>query len=209
MTRGRFIALEGGEGAGKTTQLARLAERIRATGREVVTTREPGGTPGAEAIRQLLVTGAPERWSAVTEALLLNAGRADHVERLIRPALERGAWVLCDRFIVSTLAYQGAGKGIDPDRLLALHDLACGGLWPDLSLWLDLPPEEGRARADARGDEETRFEAHGDAFHARVRGGLRRLASERPGQVCRIDASGGIDAVEARLWAAVVPLVAS
>lgn len=209
MTRGRFIALEGGEGAGKTTQLARLAERIRATGREVVTTREPGGTPGAEAIRQLLVTGEPDRWSAITEALLLNAARADHVERLILPALERGAWVVCDRFIVSTLAYQGAGKGIAGDRLLALHELGCGGLWPDLSLWLDLPAEVGGGRAEARGGGETRFEAHGAAFHARVREGLRQLAADRPAQICRIDADGGIAAVEVRVWAAVAPLLTS
>lgn len=201
MPRGRFITLEGGEGAGKSTQAALLAERLRATGIDVDVTREPGGTPGAEAIRDLFVTGAVDRWSATTEALLINAARADHVARRIRPALDAGRWVICDRFIDSTLAYQGAGKGADISELRYLHSLSTGDLWPDLTLMLQLPIADGLARAAARSGSTARFEAHDLAFHQRVADGFRLIASSEPERCKLIDARNGIDAVAERLWA--------
>src|SRR5215210_2005911 len=139
MSRGRFISLEGGEGAGKSTQLRRLADSLRARGLEVVETREPGGSPGAEAIRKLLLEGEAERWSAGTEALLFAAARGDHVAKTIRPALERGAWVLSDRFLDSSLAYQGGAGGIGVDRIRQLHDIGSQGFLPDRTLLLELP----------------------------------------------------------------------
>lgn len=194
----RLIAFEGGEGTGKSTQAALLAERLRARGHEVVLTREPGGTPGAEAIRALLVEGARDRWTPVTEALLLNAARADHVERLIRPALARGCWVVSDRFVDSTFAYQGSGKGMRAGDLRELHRIACGGLQPDLTVLLDVPVAEGLGRAHARGGVN-RFEAEDEGFHERVRLGFwgwprlrptitassrRMAASRRPRSAC-------------------------
>lgn len=206
MPRGQFITLEGGEGAGKSTQAALLADRLRAAGIDVEVTREPGGTSGAEAIRQLFVTGAVDRWSATTEALLINAARADHVARRIRPALEAGRWVICDRYIDSTLAYQGAGKGADVAELRHLHRLATGDLWPDLTLILQLPIAKGLARAAARSGSTARFEAHDALFHQRVAKGYLVIASAEPGRCLLIDADQGIDAVAASSWEAVAPL---
>ena len=199
---GRFITLEGGEGAGKSTQAALLAEALRAAGVAVVVTREPGGTPGAEAVRALLVEGDTGRWSAAAEACLVNAARADHVERLIRPALDAGKWVVCDRFVDSTLAYQGAGKGLSDTVLRNLHHLSAADLWPDLTLILDLPDGEGLARAAARGGAG-RFEGHDADFHARVAQGFRDLAETEPRRCRLIDASGDPDTVAARIWAEV------
>ena len=201
-TPGRFITLEGGEGAGKSTQARVLAGALREAGVEVVVTREPGGTPGAEAVRALLVEGDAARWSAAAEACLVNAARADHVERLIRPALDRGAWVVCDRFVDSTLAYQGAGKGLADGVLRNLHHLAAADLWPDLTLILDLPERDGLARATARGGAG-RFEGHDADFHARVAQGFRDLAAAEPRRCRLIDAAGDMDAVAARVWAEV------
>jgi dTMP kinase len=195
----RFITFEGGEGAGKSTQAALLAARLRDHGRDVVLTREPGGTPGAEAIRSLVVEGEPDRWEAATEALLVNAARADHVARLIRPALARGAWVVCDRFVDSTLAYQGAGKGLPAAELLETHRLATGNLWPDLTLVLDLPVAIGAARAGARGHLD-RFERTGGDFHDRVADSFRHVAHQEPDRVRLIDASGTPDEVAAAVW---------
>ncbi len=206
MPSGRFITLEGGEGAGKSTQAALLAERLRVAGIDVDVTREPGGTPGAEAIRDLFVTGAVDRWSATTEALLINAARADHVARRIRPALFAGRWVICDRFIDSTLAYQGAGKGADIAELRHLHRLATGDLWPDLTLILILPIADGLARAAARPGGTARFEAHAGLFHQRVATGFRDIAEADPERCKLIDARGDIDAVAAQLWAEVLSL---
>lgn len=203
----RFITLEGGEGAGKSTQAARLAERLRQVGIDAVLTREPGGTPGAEAIRALVVEGAPDRWDAATEALLINAGRADHVARLVRPALARGQWVVSDRFVDSTLAYQGYGKGLPAAELLAVHSFATGDLWPDLTLVLDLDVAAGAARAAARGAGD-RFERLGAAFHEQVAASFRHVAHQEPDRVRLIDAAGDIDAVAAAVWAAVEPLLA-
>jgi dTMP kinase len=204
--RGKFITLEGGEGAGKSTQAALLAERLRATGIDVEVTREPGGTSGAEAIRELFVTGAVDRWSATTEALLINAARADHVARRIRPALDDGRWVICDRFIDSTLAYQGAGKGTDQAELRHLHSLATGDLWPDLTLILALPIADGLARAAQRPSGAARFEAHDRKFHQRVAHGFESIAATDPHRCKLIDARGDIDAVAPLLWEQVLPL---
>lgn len=183
-----LIAFEGGEGVGKSTQVARLAERLVARGHAVETTREPGGTPGAEAIRTLFATGEADRWLPETDALLICAARADHVARRIRPALEAGRIVLCDRFVHSTLAYQGFGKGLDVAMLKAIHDFATGGLWPDLVLWLDLPVEEGLRRAGFRIGAADRFERHDRAFHERVRAGFATLAAADP-RIRRVDAA--------------------
>lgn len=206
---GRFITLEGGEGAGKSTQAALLAERLRHAGHLVDVTREPGGTAGAEAIRTLLVTGDADRWSAVTEACLVNAARADHVARRIQPALADGRWVVCDRFVDSTLAYQGAGKGVDAGVLRTLHRIAAADLWPDLTLILTLPVADGLARAASRTAAAARFEAHDTAFHERVAGGFRAIAAREPDRCRVIDAAGGIDSVAAHIWDAVAPLAAS
>ncbi len=201
---GRFISFEGGEGAGKTTQIARLAGTLGARGIDVMTTREPGGTPGGEAIRALLVEGEPGRWNGRTEALLMNAARADHVTRAIQPALQRGSWVLCDRYAHSTLAYQGHARGMDMGTLLALHDIATDGLWPVLTIFLDLPVEAGLARAKGRGGTEARFEAETLAFHQKVREGFLALAGE-DSRMVRIDAEQPLEAVAAEIWRAVEP----
>jgi len=193
MTRGRFITLEGGEGAGKSTQLARLRTLLESRGIAVTATREPGGTPGAEEIRRLLVTGEAGRWDPWSEALLVNAARHDHVARVIAPALAAGRWVLCDRFLDSTLAYQGQTLG--QGAVEALHALAIGRLRPDLTFVLDLLPEVGLARAAARRGGEGRFETRDLGFHQRLREGFRAIAAAEPERCCLIDASGGEDAV--------------
>jgi dTMP kinase len=202
VTPGRFITFEGGEGAGKSTQLRRLAERLRAGGLEVVATREPGGSPGAEAIRELVLNGAADRWSPATETLLMYAARRDHIERVIQPALARGAWVVCDRFADSTRAYQGAGGGTDPAFIAALEEHVLGEVRPDLTLIFDLPPQTGLERAQARGGE-MRFESKGLAFHQRLRDGFLAIARAEPERCALIDATGSIEAVEAEVWAAV------
>ena len=207
MSRGRFISLEGGEGAGKSTQIALLAERLRGKGIDVVTTREPGGTPGAEAIRELFVHGEPGRWSARTDALLVYAARTDHAERLILPAIDAGKWVLSDRFADSTFAYQGAGGHIDAQTLRAIHDAALGGFWPDLTLVLDLPPEIGVPRALARRGAETRFEANAAPFHDRVRASFRDLTEREPDRAKLVDATQPVDAVAAAIWSHVQALL--
>lgn len=169
MDRGRFITFEGGEGTGKTTQVLMLADSLGAAGIEVVTTREPGGSHGAERIRALLVDGEPESWSPTTEALLHFAARRDHVEKVIEPALADGHWVICDRFYDSTLAYQGYAGGLERKFLEQLKALVIGDLQPDLTLILDFPPQDGLARAHARGQgEEDRYERMGQVFHEKI-----------------------------------------
>lgn len=203
MARGRFITLEGGEGAGKSTQQNRLVARLSELGLDVVSTREPGGSEGGEAIRELLVNGPPERWSAVTEVLLMNAARRDHIERRIRPALERGAFVVCDRFADSTRAYQGAGGEADPAFIAAVEREVVGDVRPDLTLVLDLPVEEGLARAAHRGGGEARFEAKGVEFHQRLRQGFLDIAADEPERCVVLDATQPPDAVADAIWAAV------
>src|SRR4051812_18099 len=195
----RFITFEGGEGGGKSTQLRRLAEALRAAGEGVVTTREPGGAPGAEEIRRLLVEGEPGRWAPEAEALLHFAARAEHLDKVIRPALATQKWVLCDRFADSTLAYQGYGQGVDRDWLQQLRHRVVGATEPGLTLVLDLPVETGLGRALA----QQRYERMGSAFHARLRDGFLTIAREEPERCVVVDATRAIDAVAADVKAAV------
>ena len=208
MKPGRFITLEGGEGVGKSTQATRLAEDLRARGLTVVVTREPGGTPGAEAIRALLMTGETDRWSARAEALLFAAARADHVERVIRPALARGDWVICDRFIDSTRAYQGGAGGVSDAEIMALHEVGSEGLLPDRTLLLALDPHEAASRAfdrdKGRGD---RFGERGAEYHARLTMAFEKFAAAEPHRFYRIDASGVAKVVTDRLLAALDDLL--
>ncbi|MBI09659.1 MAG: dTMP kinase [Rhodospirillaceae bacterium] len=194
--RGCFVTFEGGEGGGKSTNLRMLARALRAAGHSVLTTREPGGSDGAEEIRRLLVEGPTDRWDAVSEALLHYAARRDHVLRLIRPALERGDWVIADRFIDSTMAYQGYGHGLGREKIEALQSLAIGLLKPDLTLILDLPVEAGLARAGSRGDNETRYERMANGFHQRLRDGFLDIAMREPDRCVVIDATQDIDSVQ-------------
>ncbi len=193
---GRFISLEGGEGVGKSTQAGMLAEALAKRGIETLVTREPGGTEGAEAIRGLLMQGSVARWGAHAETLLFAAARADLVEKRIRPALIAGRWVICDRYIDSTRAYQGVAGGIDDAAILAVHGFGAGGLLPDRTLILDLPIGEGRARASARdGAAADRFAARSDGFHSDVAAAFRRFAIEEPDRCRLIDAAQTADAV--------------
>jgi dTMP kinase len=203
MARGFFITFEGGEGTGKSTQIARLAERMALSGREIVTTREPGGTAGAETIRDLLVRGAADRWSPVSETLLMNAARRDHIERVIAPALARGALVICDRFADSTRAYQGAAGGAPSRLIAALEAAVLADTRPDLTLIFDLAPEAGLARAAGRAGGETRFEAKGAAFHQRLREAFLAIARAGPERCVVIDAAPDVEAVAQAVWAAV------
>lgn len=203
MTQGRFITFEGGEGTGKSTQVARLVERLRARDLEVVQTREPGGSQGAEEIRNLALNGDAGRWSATTETLLMYAARSDHLERTIRPALEAGRWVVCDRFADSSRAYQGAGGGTPAEFIETLDAAIVGDTQPDLTLVFDLPVEVGLERAFGRGLFETRFESKGLEFHERLRRGFLAIAAAHPERCVVIDADGDQETVEARVWAAV------
>jgi dTMP kinase len=200
VAQGRFITFEGGEGAGKSTQLQRLSARVAVGGQEVVATREPGGSPGAEAIRDIVLKGAADRWSPVTETLLMYAARRDHVERVIRPALARGAWVICDRFADSTRAYQGAAGGTDAGLIAALETYILEATRPDLTLIFDLPVAVGLERAHARAGAEMRFESKGQAFHERLREGFLAIARAEPQRCAVIDATGEPSDVEARVW---------
>lgn len=207
--QGFFITFEGPEGCGKSTQIAMLAERLRASGRggEVVTTREPGGTPAGEAIRGILQHDtAGSDICAAAETLLFEASRAQLVHRVIRPALERGAIVLCDRFADSTTAYQGYGRGFDIEELLQLHAFALGGTWPDITLLLDLDAEHGFRRLKARNGGAAgldRMERESPEFHQRVVAGFREMASRWPVRFRRIDATGSVAAVHEAVWAVV------
>jgi dTMP kinase len=203
LSRGRFITLEGGEGSGKSTHVKRLAEGLRGAGIEVLTTREPGGTPDAEAIRGLLVQGDIGRWDPVTEALLHNAARREHLTEVVWPALDGGGWVISDRFADSTTAYQGYGLGLDAEVLAALHRAAVGDFKPDLTVVLDLPVAEGLARAAARRSNEDRYERMGEEVHLRIRDGFLAIAKGDPDRCAVIDATGSIEATQAAIRAAV------
>lgn len=208
MTAGRFISLEGGEGTGKSTQLRALAAALEARGLSVVITREPGGSPGAEAIRKLLLEGEAGFWGPRAEALLFAAARSDHVEKVIRPAVERGQWVLCDRFHDSSRAYQGGASGLGDADILTLHRIGSADYVPDMTLVLDLPDADARARARHRdGGEGDRFEQRADDFHADVTSAFRRFAAAEPERIKLVDASGDVDAVTARLLATLAPLL--
>ena len=198
-TTGRFITLEGGEGAGKSTQIARLKTWLEGRGKSVVATREPGGSPGAEMIRKLLVEGPAERWDGITEALLHFAARRDHLRTTVWLALKRGAWVVSDRFADSTRAYQGYGHGLDLGMLERLYDVAVGDFRPDLTLILDLPIEVGLARAAARRGAETRYESLPIEFHQRVKAGFLEIAKREPNRCVVIDAAQDIDTLAATI----------
>lgn len=205
---GRFVSLEGGEGVGKSTQLPLLAQWLRARGKTVIVTREPGGTPGAEDIRALLLSGRDDRWDACTEAMLFAAARADHVARLIAPALTDGAWVLCDRFVDSTRAYQGGAGGMDDADIMALHRIGCAGLLPDRTLLLDLPVDNGSIRAAARdGTGADRMGRKRGEYYQRVAERFRELAAQEPGRFRIVDAGGTAVEVTRRLAAALEDLL--
>ena len=205
---GRFITLEGGEGAGKSTQLKALAAALAGCGIDVVTTREPGGSAGAEAIRELLLNGDQDRWGARAEALLFAAARADHLEKTILPALAAGKWVLCDRFLDSSRAYQSEGSGLDDADIVALHEFGSKGLLPDRTLVLQLPEAEAEARATARdGGASDRCGARDRAFHRKVAGAFVRYAAQEPDRFRLIDASGAAGTVTARLMDALADLL--
>lgn len=200
---GRFITLEGGEGTGKSTQVKRLAQALEARRIRVVTTREPGGSPGAEEIRKLMVEGEPGRWNPITETLLAYAARADHVARTIGPALTAGRWVISDRFSDSTYAYQGVGRGVERETIRRIDSAVLDDFAPDLTLILDLDVTIGLKRAVARPGVENRFEKFGTAFHEKLRQAFLDIA-KRNAERCRvIDASGSEDEVAEQIFAAV------
>jgi len=196
---GRFITLEGGEGAGKSTQIVRLKTWLEGRGHAVMATREPGGSPGAEMVRKLLVEGPAERWDGTTEALLHFAARRDHLRAAVWPALKQNTWVVSDRFADSTLAYQGYGHGVDQSLIAQLYALSVGDFRPDLTLVLDLPVEIGLARAASRRGVETRYESLPLDFHRRVRAGFLEIAARDPGRCAVIDVAQDIDTTSAAI----------
>lgn len=196
---GRFITLEGGEGAGKSTQLRLLVDWLRGRGINVVQTREPGGSPGAERIRDLLVNGATDRWNPVTETLLHYAARSEHIARTIGPALAAGRWVVSDRFADSTMAYQGYGHGVAQSFVEDLRRQVAVETWPDLTIIMDIPVEEGLCRAKTRQGAETRYEQMGVEFHHRLRQGFLAIAAAEPNRCVVIEAVSGIDEVQAAI----------
>jgi dTMP kinase len=200
---GRFITLEGGEGGGKSTQAKRLAKALEARGKAVLLTREPGGSPGAEDIRALLVNGAPGRWDVLTETLLIYAARADHVGRTIGPALLAEKWVISDRFSDSTYAYQGAGRGLARETIRRIDAIVLDDFKPDFTLVLDIDTETGLKRAHARGGGESRFENFDLGFHEKLRQAFIDIAKRNPDRCALIDAAQDEDTVADAIWAAV------
>jgi dTMP kinase len=203
LSDGKFITFEGGEGAGKSTQVRLLADSLRQLGHKVIETREPGGSPGAEAIRELLVNGGTDRWSGTSESLLNYAARRDHIDRTIIPALEEGAWVICDRFADSTMAYQGYGHELGAEWVSDLHMLVLGDFKPDLTMVFDIAPELGLKRANSRSDTENRYERMETSFHDRLRVGFLAIASNEPDRCVVLDASGTIDDIHAQILTSV------
>ena len=199
---GRFVTFEGGEGVGKSTQIRRLAERLADIGEDVVLTREPGGSPRAERLRETLLSGAVKRFGTFAETVLIASARADHVDRVIRPAIRRGAFVLCDRFIDSTRAYQGVLGGLDEKAIKAMERVATAGAWPDLTIVLDAPVDRSleRVRRRARGAAADRFEAEDDSFHVKLRAAFIAAARAEPERCVLIDGEGPEAVVAARIW---------
>jgi dTMP kinase len=196
---GRLITLEGGEGSGKTTQINGLREFLQTLVADVVVTREPGGSDGAEQIRRLLVNGETSRWTPLSEALLHYAARQDHLDKTVLPALSRGAWVVCDRFADSTTAYQGYGQGLGPELIAKLHELTLGSFAPDLTFVLDLPPEIGLERTRRRNGDEDRYERMDLSFHRRLRDGFLAIARSAPRRCVVVDATADAATVQAVL----------
>lgn len=208
MTTGKFIAFEGGEGAGKSTQARLLAAALESRGIACVITREPGGTPGAEAIRALLLGLDGEGWNPRAEALLFAAARSDHVERLVRPALAAGKWVICDRFVDSSRAYQGGGGGLSDAEVLDLHRIGSKGLLPDLTLLVEVSPAVARERATARDvDGADRIGGRDETYHAKVAAAFARFAEAEPGRFARIDGNGDAQTVHAAVLDALKSLL--
>jgi dTMP kinase len=206
--RGRFITLEGGEGDGKSTQVRALAGALGERGVDCLITREPGGSDGAEAIRSLLLTGDESRWTPAAEALLFAAARADHVEKTIKPALDQGRWVVSDRFLDSSLAYQGGAGGLGMDKIRELYRIGCGYFLPDRTLVLTLGPGQGGERASARdGSAADRIGSRSPEYHHAVESGFRKIAADEPDRVRLIDASGAPSEVTARLLDAIADLL--
>jgi len=203
--RGRFITFEGGEGAGKSTQIARLADFLKQLGIPVIRTREPGGTPGAESIRDLLLatTAEEDSWDPVAEVLLHYSARRQHVSQLIEPALAQGTWVLCDRFFDSTTAYQGYGMGVDLETIDGLRRLTLGSFAPDMTVLLDIPVDQGLARTGKRADADTRYEMMDLTFHERLRNGFLDIAKRESGRFHIVDAIQSQDEVEKDIATAV------
>jgi len=199
IAKGRFITLEGGEGAGKSTQARLLAAELEKRGIAVVVTREPGGSPGAEDIRKLLVEGEPGRWDPLVETMMMFAARADHAAKTIKPALARGSYVVCDRFTDSTYAYQGSGRGLPRETIRRIESIAVPDLKPDLTLILDVPTETGLRRAEARHGGASRFERFDIAFHERLREAFREIARHHPERCALIDATQSEDEVSAAI----------
>ncbi|AKH41602.1 dTMP kinase [Altererythrobacter atlanticus] len=204
---GRFISLEGGEGAGKSTQARLLSDALEARGIRVLQTREPGGTSGAEAIRALLLDPAMH-WNAEAEALLFAAARADHVSQAIRPALQDGQWVVCDRFIDSSRAYQGGAGGLSDDDVVTLHRIGSGGMLPDLTILIEIAPDEARERLAIRdAGQSDRIGGREAQYHADVAAAFRRLAEADPARFVRIEGHGTPEEIHARIMQAVEPLL--
>ena len=203
MLRGKFITIEGGEGAGKSTQVRRLVKTLRSRGLEVIETREPGGTSGAEAIRELLLSASGQEWEPLTEALLHLAARREHLSKTIVPALEHGDWVVSDRFADSTIAYQGYGLGLGREMIDALYKLSIGTFKPDATIILDHPIEEGLARVCSRGSQLDRYEKMDLEFHRRVHQGFLEIAKMEPNRCVVVDASAAIDVIAAEILEAV------
>ena len=202
--RGKLISFEGGEGTGKSTQTRLLKSALEARGKRVVLTREPGGSPGAEEIRKLVVEGEPQRWTPLSETLLFLAARADHVARVIDPALARGEWVVSDRFSDSTYVYQGVARGLGTEKVRRLQEAALGSFAPDLTIVLDLDPAEGLKRAGTRAQgNETRFERFGADFHQKLRAAFRDIAKSEPKRCIVVDGGRAPELVAADVWRAV------
>jgi len=201
--KGQFISFEGGEGTGKTTQANRLAEALNAAGIETQITREPGGTFGAEAIRDLVLEGTSDRWSGMTELLLMYAARLDHVEKLIQPALERGVWVISDRFADSSMAYQGYARELGAEQVQAVHDAVMNGFGPDLTILFDMDPVLAMKRVETRGEELSRFDAQEISFHKVLRKAFLQIADDNKDRIFTLDASESRDGVTARILFAI------
>ncbi len=195
MTRGRFISFEGGEGGGKSTQVRRLTEALKDKGIPCLATREPGGSPGAESIRELLVRGEAGRWDPMTETLLHFAARRDHVAAIIEPALGEGTWVVCDRYTDSTIAYQGYGQGVETSIIEDLHRKTVGNLWPDATIILDVAVRQGLDRTAGRGNGRDRYEGMGIDFHERSREGFLEIAKRNGERCVVVDAARSADSV--------------
>lgn len=206
LPKGRFITFEGGEGAGKSTQARLLANRLKEQNIPMIPTREPGGSKGAETIRQLLVTGTKDRWSPICEALLMYAARADHWQRCIQPALQKGEWVICDRFADSSIAYQGYGHGTDLTHLNAFYEDMAHFKRPDRTYIFDVDPEVGLERAHRRRHDENRFESFDLEFHQRVRQGFLDIANQYPQRCLVIKANEPVDVIQEKIWQDVTKL---